>query len=89
MENILLQHDSIRNAVVFGEVDSDLGQIVTAALIIDSVLIEQEIIDFCRKFLAAYKIPRKYYVLPIFEETSSGKIIRQKVIDETKNAQKI
>lgn len=89
VEKILLQHELIRDAVVFGEKNLDLGHIVTAALIIDSVIIKQEIIDYCRKYLAAYKIPRNYYVLSKFEETSSGKIIRQKVIDATINAQKI
>ncbi len=89
VEKVLLQNESIRNAVVFGEADAEWGQIVVATIILNSAITEQAIIDYCRQYLASYKIPRKYYVLTEFEETSTGKIIRKKVIDATLNAKKI
>jgi O-succinylbenzoic acid--CoA ligase len=89
VEKVLLEHESISNVIVFGEEDDEWGQIVAAALITDEILSMIELTEYCKKYLAGYKIPRNYYILSEFEETSSGKIIRQKVIESTVNVQKL
>ena len=38
-----------------------------------------EIIDHCRKHLAAYKVPREVMFVPALPTTSSGKIMRREL----------
>jgi len=38
---------------------------------------EQEFIDYCRKYLAAYKVPRAVTFVEDLPRTSSGKIMRR------------
>ena len=46
---------------------------------------EQEIIEFCRNSLAAYKVPRRVQFVESVPTTSSGKIMRRmlRTLDES------
>jgi long-chain acyl-CoA synthetase len=40
---------------------------------------EQELIDFCRKRMAAYKYPRQVEVIDEVPKTATGKILRREL----------
>ncbi|NGY04153.1 AMP-binding protein [Solimonas terrae] len=85
VEAILTQHPEVRDAVVIGVKDEDLGRRVHA-------LIEPTSEDRCpgqddldrhvRAHLASYKVPRGYEFLTALPRDEAGKIRRSKLRDE-------
>lgn len=59
VDEILNSHPKILEAGVIGAEDADRGEIVKAYVVVKpgEVLAESEIKDYCRQYLAAYKIP--------------------------------
>ena len=45
---------------------------------------EKELNEFCRKNLAAYKVPRFYEFRKELPKTAVGKILRRTLVDEEK-----
>lgn len=89
VEDILLEHPAVREAAVVGAPDSYRRETVHAyvSLQLGSSVAGDELIDFCRARMAAYKYPRKITVLEDLPKTPAGKILRrelrQRAIDET------
>jgi acyl-coenzyme A synthetase/AMP-(fatty) acid ligase len=48
----------------------------------------EDIVEYCRKHMAAYKVPRKVQFVPTLPTTSSGKIMRRelKTLDQSEQA---
>lgn len=59
VEEVLLNHPQIQEAEVYPEPDFLFTQIPAARLKIEGALSEREVIQFCKKRLANYKVPRK------------------------------
>lgn len=83
VEDILHKHDRVKEACVVGIADAEWGQMVAAAVAThDGEAIPlDDLVGFCRQYLAGYKIPRQIAFLPSLPRTSSGKIQRQAVAD--------
>ena len=86
IEEILYQYSGIKMAAAIGVPDEMYGEKVIAFCVPDpsTSLCEDEIIDFCRKYLADYKKKKKiifYEKLPV---GGNGKIQRLKLADEFK-----
>src|SRR5207245_1415375 len=80
VEAILYEHPAVREAAVFGIPDPRWGELVMACVVLKpgKALSADELIAFCRKSLANYKIPRRIE----FSETElpksgSGKILKK------------
>ncbi len=75
VEHVLLEHESVAEAVVLGIVDERQGQRLVACLIpAAGRRIEPErLVDHCRDRLTAYKVPRTFVELEDFPTTPSGK----------------
>lgn len=85
IEEVLLQHAKVSEAVVLGEEDERLGQIVVAFIVpTDSSLTFQELDQFCKKHpkLANFKRPRKYVFVNSIPKSPSGKILRRELRKE-------
>lgn len=60
VEEVLYRHEAVAQAAVFARPSEKWGESVHAVVVLNSgqVLAERELIDFCRRQLAAYKCPK-------------------------------
>ncbi len=69
IEDILVSHDKVLNAKVYGETDELSGERIEAIVICnDKSVTESELLSFCKKQLASYKVPNRIFL----EEESSN-----------------
>ncbi|HTU32562.1 MAG TPA: long-chain fatty acid--CoA ligase [Candidatus Acidoferrum sp.] len=80
VEAVIYTHPAVREAAVFGIPDSKWGELVMASVVLKpgTVLGADELIAYCRRFLAGYKIPRRIEFqnceLP---KSGSGKLLKR------------
>ena len=86
IEEVLYSHSSVEIAAVVAMPDKKWGETPCAFVqIIDGHKInENELMTWCKKFLASYKIPKKFVIKSI-PRTSTGKIQKFLLRDEAKN----
>lgn len=76
IENVLHGHPGVLECAVVGVPDGLKGEIPKACIVLKpgAAATEEEIRDFCRASLAAYKIPRLVEFLASLPKTATGKI---------------
>jgi long-chain acyl-CoA synthetase len=80
VESVINEHPAVREAAVFGIPDPKWGEIVAACIVLKPgySLSAEDLIAFCRRSLANYKIPRRMEFpdreLP---KSASGKILKR------------
>ncbi|MBR9980917.1 MAG: AMP-binding protein, partial [Desulfatitalea sp.] len=86
VEEVLYMHPQVKAAGVVGVPDPKVGQIIKAYVVLQSEargkLSEEEIIDFCRKNLAHYKVPGIVEFRGELPKTDVGKVSRRELRDE-------
>ncbi|WP_181349771.1 AMP-binding protein [Thalassobacillus sp. CUG 92003] len=89
VEEVLYELDAIQEVVVAGIPDPYRGETVKAYIVKrqDHEISEEELDAFCRKNMAAYKVPRKYEFRNELPKTAVGKILRRALVDEEKKKQ--
>ncbi|UOF92364.1 AMP-binding protein [Fodinisporobacter ferrooxydans] len=89
VEDVLYQHPAVKEAAVVGVPDPYRGETVKAFVSIkDEYLgnvMAEEIKQFCKERLAAYKYPRMVEILDQIPKTTSGKFLRRELRDRTVN----
>ncbi len=90
VEEVLYEHEGIQEAVVAGVPDAYRGETVKAYIVLKSgsTLNEEELNRFCRKHLAAYKVPKIYEFREELPKTAVGKILRRSLVNEEKEKRK-
>jgi len=78
IEQVLLSHPAVREAVVVGRLDEIDGDIPTAFIVADRVP-ESELLELCRERLARYEIPRAIHVVDEIPKNLVGKPLRRKM----------
>ncbi|HVV10500.1 class I adenylate-forming enzyme family protein [Amycolatopsis sp.] len=80
VENALLEHGNVREAVVTGRPDARLGEVPVAWVRTEPPLADgDELIAFVRDRLAAYKVPVSIWQVADFPRTDNGKIRRHEL----------
>ncbi len=79
IDDVLLQHPSVGEAVAFGTPHPVWGEEVAAAVVLKEAVTEKELIAFARERLADYKVPRTIHVVERIPRTATGKIQRRSV----------
>ncbi|WHY94120.1 long-chain fatty acid--CoA ligase [Neobacillus cucumis] len=86
VESYLYKHPAIQQACVVGVPDSRRGETVKAFVILnenyEGKISEEEIIEWSKIYMAAYKYPREVEFRKQFPMTSSGKILWRKLQEE-------
>jgi long-chain acyl-CoA synthetase len=87
IEEVLYEHPEIQETVVVGVPDPYRGETVKAYVVLkeSAKVTEDELNQFTRKYLAAYKIPRVYEFRTELPKTAVGKILRRTLIDEERD----
>lgn len=86
VEEVLYEMEGIQEAVVAGIPDPYRGETVKAYIVLKEghILNEKAINTYCRKHLAAFKVPRLYEFRDELPKTTVGKILRRQLVDEEK-----
>lgn len=81
LERVLCEHPAIAMAAVVGIPDDTKGELAKAFVVCKpGVEIDtDEVLEFCRERLAAYKVPRAIEVVDDLPKTSSGKVLRREL----------
>jgi long-chain acyl-CoA synthetase len=80
VEAVIYEHPAVREAAVFGIPDAQWGELVTADVVLKpgAALTADELIKYCRRFLANYKIPRRIEISDVeLPKSGSGKILKR------------
>ncbi|HET7440508.1 MAG TPA: acyl--CoA ligase [Terriglobales bacterium] len=81
IDEILLKHPAIAEAVTFGYEHPTLGEEVAAAVVLHQPegITESELLKHCRDRVAEFKCPKKIYIVENIPTTATGKIRRRAV----------
>ncbi|OWJ55918.1 hypothetical protein BWU74_32810 [Paraburkholderia caledonica] len=77
VENLLREHPAVRQIAVFAVPDPYYGEIVAAAVELDSPLRFADLKEFCRGRIAGFKHPARVFAVSDWPLTSSGKIMKR------------
>ena len=79
VDAVLLQHESVAEAVCFAVPDVKYGEVVHAAIVLSGQADEESIRQFCGEHLADFKVPDVVYIADSLPRTATGKIQRRHV----------
>jgi long-chain acyl-CoA synthetase len=84
VEEVLYEHPKIKEACVAGVPHSYMGEVVKAFVVLrdGQEATVEEIRDFAKERLAAYKVPRLVEFRDELPKTMIGKVLRRKLVEE-------
>jgi long-chain acyl-CoA synthetase len=79
VENIIIQHQGIADVAVFGIPDERTGEMVVACIVAKPGISPgpEDLDSYCRKHLAGYKVPRKYFYTDALPRVHGWKLLRR------------
>jgi acyl-CoA synthetase (AMP-forming)/AMP-acid ligase II len=77
IDEVLLTHPAVAEAVCFGVTHPTWGEEVAAAVTLSAPATEAELIAYCRERLADFKRPKKIHITDAIPRTATGKIQRR------------
>jgi len=79
IEDVLLAHPAVTDAVCFAVEDELYGEEVAAAVVVSAPAEERQLREHCRERLAAFKVPKTIRIVPEIPRTPTGKLQRRRV----------
>lgn len=80
IEEVIAMHPKVLEVGVRGASDPQTGEAVHAFVVKkDATLSKEELIEYCKQHLAAYKIPKQIYFKKELPKSNVGKILRRKL----------
>jgi O-succinylbenzoic acid--CoA ligase len=81
VESVLMGHPAVEEAGVIGIPDAQWGQVPAAAIKLRTgeVITEADLITYCYKHLAKYKIPARFQVVESLPRNAAGKLLRRAI----------
>ena len=81
VENFLYGHPAVKEVAVVGVPDPYRGENIKAIIVLkpeyQNKIQEQEVVDWCREKMAAYKYPRIVEFVEELPKTASGKVLKR------------
>jgi len=86
VEQVLVRHDGVSEAAVFGVPDDRLGEVGRALVVprAGATLDPGELIAFCKERLAGFKVPRSVAVVDSLPRNATGKIDKKLLREEAR-----
>ena len=81
IDEVLLSHQAVSEAVAFGVPHPAHGEEPTAAVVLGSDATERELVAHCRASLASFKVPRRIHIVDAIPRTATGKVQRRIVAE--------
>ncbi|HUR50753.1 MAG TPA: long-chain fatty acid--CoA ligase [Mycobacteriales bacterium] len=85
VEEVLLRHPAVGQVAVIGLPDPQYGEEVVACVVRDGDASEQDIIDWSKQQLAAYKYPRRVIFVDALPLGPSGKVLKRELVAQHKD----
>jgi acyl-CoA synthetase (AMP-forming)/AMP-acid ligase II len=79
IDDVLLSHPAVAEAVAFGVAHPVWGEEVAAAVVLRQPASEKELLGWCRDRLAAFKCPGRLHIVDAIPKTATGKVQRLNV----------
>ena len=82
MEDVLFEHPDVKEAGVVGIPDEFSGEAVKAFVVLKDPakkVSAQEVVEFCQKRLAKFKVPKEVEFVQELPKTLIGKVLRRKL----------
>jgi long-chain acyl-CoA synthetase len=85
IEAVLTAHPAVADAAVVGRKDKSRGEVVAAFVTIrgGQATTAQELRDFCRQRLPAWKVPREVRIIDAMPRSPTGKILRRELVQDS------
>jgi acyl-CoA synthetase (AMP-forming)/AMP-acid ligase II len=83
VENTLAEHDQVIDVIVFGMPHPEWDEAITAVVTLKEPNfpdIKIDLLEFCRKRMAAYKLPKNIFVIAELPRNGSGKVDKKRVV---------
>ena len=88
IDEVLMTHSAVAEAVCFGIPDRVYGEEVAAAVVLKDAATEKELIGHCHSSLADFKCPKKIYIVETIPRTATGKMQRRNVASACQNRER-
>lgn len=90
VDEVLFEHPKIAEAVTAGVPDKYYGEVMKAYVVLQEgeAAVEEEIIEFCARRLARYKLPRQVEFRRELPKSAVGKILRRELAREGQKKKK-
>jgi long-chain acyl-CoA synthetase len=87
VEEVLYEHPAVREVAVIGLPDESLGEEIGAAVALKAAasVTPEELREFVKQRLAAYKYPRRVWIVDELPKGPTGKILRREVTPPTES----
>ncbi len=84
VEQVLYKHPAVKELAVYGIPHEKKGEVVKAAVVLQegAAADAEEIVAFCRKNLAAYKVPAEISFIEELPKSTTGKILKRVLRDQ-------
>ena len=79
IDEVLLTHPAVAEAVCFGVAHKTWGEEVAAAVVLRESATESDLLAYCKERLADYKRPKQIHITETIPRTATGKIQRRVV----------
>ncbi len=79
IDEVLLTHPAVAEAVCFGVPHKTWGEEVAAAVVLSEPVAEADLLAFCKERLAEFKRPKQIHITETIPRTATGKIQRRVV----------
>ena len=80
VEEVLYKHPAVLEAAVFGIPDEKWGETVHAVVVPREKVTADELIEFCREYIAGYKLPKSIsFSAAELPKSGPGKILKRKL----------
>ena len=91
IDEVLFEHPKIAEAVSAGLPDEYYGEVVKAYVVLKEgeSATEQELLEYCARKLAAYKVPRRIEFRKELPKSAIGKILRRVLVEEEKKKKEL
>ena len=87
VEGVIAAHPGVREVAAVAQPDARAGEVVAVFVVRkDPQLTERDIVDWCRKSLTGYKLPRHVYFRDELPKTNVGKILRRALREQLPQA---
>lgn len=87
IEEVLYEHPQVKEAAVIGVPDDRLGEEIAAAVSLraDATVTAQELQDYVKDAVAAYKYPRTVWITDELPKGPTGKILKRMIVPPEEN----
>lgn len=76
IEGVLSCHKNVIEVAVVGKVDDKTGEAIHAYIVLSKNITKEELTQYCRENLTAYKVPKHFHIVNELPKNTVGKVLR-------------